>query len=51
MTEDTKQFLIKFLVAGVVIVALYFLFSPYRICKREYPRGFRGATCIHETSW
>ena len=54
MTEDTKQFIIKVLVAGVVIVALYFLFSPYRICTRGFtdPSSVSAiAGCIAETSW
>ncbi|SVD99857.1 uncharacterized protein METZ01_LOCUS452711 [marine metagenome] len=54
MTEDTKQFVIKVLVAGVVIVALYFLFSPYRICTRAFPDPSSAAAmagCIEQTSW
>ena len=54
MTEDTKQFIITVLVAGVVIVALYFLFSPYRICTRAFtdPSSVSAvAGCIEETSW
>ena len=54
MTEDTKQFIIKVLVAGVVIVALYFLFSPYRVCMRTPFRAVgepRVITCIDNTSW
>jgi len=34
MTEDTKQFIIKVLVAGAVLLVLYFVFSPYRNCMR-----------------
>jgi hypothetical protein len=54
MTEDTKQFIIKVLVVGVVIVALYFLFSPYRNCTRAFTDSSSVsvmAGCIEETSW
>jgi len=57
MTEDTKQFVIKVLVAGVVIVALYFLFSPYRNCMRRSIADNPTAatrdmiTCTSATSW
>ena len=44
MTEDTKQFIIKVLVAGVVIVALYFVASPYQNCLRTegFPESVQG---------
>ena len=48
MTEDTKQFIIKVLVAGVVIVVLYFVFSPYQNCVRI---GDAKAACMINTSW
>ena len=51
MTEDTKQFVIKVLVAGVVIVALYFLFSPYRNCMRTLQRSDVNPYCTENTSW
>jgi hypothetical protein len=34
MTEDTKQFVIKILVVGAVVLVLYFIFSPYQSCMR-----------------
>jgi len=58
MTEDTKQFITKALVAGVVIVALYFVASPYRNCMRGYSRSDVETTelgteeiCREETNW
>ena len=34
MSEDTKQFGIKVLMVGAVVLVLYFVFSPYRNCVR-----------------
>ena len=57
MTEDTKQFVIKVLVVGVVIVALYFLFSPYRTCMRRSiadsptAAALDSFSCMGNTSW
>jgi hypothetical protein len=34
MTEDTKQFIIKALSLGAVLLVLYFVFSPYRNCMK-----------------
>ena len=55
MTEDTKQFIIKALVAGVVIVALYFVASPYRNCLRSYDnddsRLVLERLCREDTNW
>jgi len=56
MTEDTEQFLIKFLAVGAVIVALYFAFSPYRTCMRNNTDNadllFVAQTyCNATTSW
>jgi hypothetical protein len=50
MTEDTKQFIIKVLVAGVVIVALYFVFSPYQTCMRDTDGDYLSF-CTQNTSW
>jgi len=49
MTEDTKQFIIKFLVICGVISALYFVFSPYQNCMRS--SGESPAYCDATTSW
>ena len=37
------------LVAGIVILILYFIMSPYQNCKRE--GTLRTFTCVKETSW
>ena len=34
MNEETKQFVIKLLVAGAVVLGLYFIASPYQNCVR-----------------
>ena len=58
MTEDTKKFIIKALVAGAVIVALYLVVSPYQNCMRGYSRSDVETTelrteelCREETNW
>jgi len=55
MTEDTKQFLIKFLVMGAVISVLYLAFSPYRNCLRDPDNSAEGFVthrfCNATTSW
>ena len=35
MDEQTKQFVIKMLVAGAVVLGLYFITSPYQNCVRQ----------------
>jgi hypothetical protein len=34
MDEQTKQFVIKILVAGAIVLGLYFIISPYQNCAR-----------------
>ena len=34
MDEQTKQFVIKILVAGAIVFGLYFAISPYQNCVR-----------------
>jgi hypothetical protein len=56
MTEDTKQFIIKALSLGAVLLVLYFVFSPYRNCLRESGDFFDldvtlAAFCGANTDW
>ena len=59
MTEDTKQFVIKVLTVGAVLVVLYFIFSPYRNCLREMAGFYENgpnrfalqANCQQDTNW
>jgi hypothetical protein len=45
MNEETKQFVIKLLVAGAVVLGLYFIASPYQNCVRaEMAWETRGRT-------
>jgi hypothetical protein len=53
---DTLKFIIKALVVGVVMVALYFLFSPYQNCMSAYSGSdvpYRGIVriCLEQTDW
>ena len=40
MSEDVSGFVIKALVAGLVIVVLYFVTSPYQNCVRNLEDSF-----------
>ena len=59
MDEQTKQFLIKVIVAGVVVYALYMLMSPLQQCKRNLLAIDRYSDnedrvvqiCLSETTW
>ena len=44
MTENTKQFLIKVLLVGAVVLVLYFVASPYQNCLRTegFPESVQG---------
>ena len=50
MTEDTKQFVIKALVAGAILLVLYFVASPYQNCLRTegFPESVQGDDLIRE---
>ncbi len=48
MPEDTKQFIIKALTVGAIILVLYFVFSPYQNCVR---RGISARACLTRTAW
>ncbi len=50
MTEDTKQFIIKALVAGAILLVLYFIFSPYQTCVRDTGSDW-VSYCTENTSW
>ena len=51
MPKDTKQFIIKVLVVGAVLLVLYFVFSPYRNCMRATRSVTPMRYCMERTSW
>ena len=42
MNEETKQFVIKLLVAGAIVLVLYFTMSPYQNCVRQETAYWRN---------
>ena len=50
MPEDTKQFIIKALTVGAIILVLYFVFSPYQTCMRDTDGDYLSF-CTQNTSW
>lgn len=56
----TKDFLIRLFSLTIVLIVLYYMFSPYQNCKREnvkkYGNDLSGMNktinhCLEKTSW
>ena len=51
MNENIKFFLIKLGFVTLVMIFLYYIFSPSQQCQRMYSdKGWKGS-CIKNTSW
>ena len=54
MDEKTKQFAIILAMVTVVVIALYYIFSPYQNCARGdgwFSEWHYDGYCITKTSW
>lgn len=52
MEKKEKTIYIRLAIVVVVMVGLYYLFSPYQNCKRDLPKSKAAiAHCTKNTSW